>query len=143
MTPLGKYEKSNFSAGITFIISAGSAGEVGYSNVDFWAADDCFCIECSPELNSKYLYYVLKSRQDYLFSRVRRASVPRLSREVVEQCEIPMRTIEEQEYIVAILDKFTALIGDMKQGLPAEIAARRQQYEHYRNQLLTFKELTV
>lgn len=48
--------------------------------------------------------------------------------------------IEEQERIVAILDRFDALVNDITQGLPAEIAARRQQYEYYRDKLLTFKE---
>ena len=48
--------------------------------------------------------------------------------------------LEEQARIVAILDKFDALVNDLTFGLPAEIAARRQQYEHYRDRLLTFKE---
>lgn len=141
MTPLGFFNKSNYPANTTFVISAGAAGEVGYSDVDFWAADDCLCIECSYELNSRYLFYTLKCQQNYLFSQVRRASVPRLSRTVIEQCKIPLRSIDEQNKIVAILDRFTALISDITQGLPAEIAARQKQYEHYRDKLLTFKEL--
>lgn len=53
---------------------------------------------------------------------------------------IPIPPLEEQARIVAILDKFDALVNDISIGLPAEINARRQQYEHYRNRLLTFKE---
>ena len=53
---------------------------------------------------------------------------------------IPMPPLEEQARIVAILDKFDALVNDLSSGLPAEIAARRQQYEHYRDRLLTFRE---
>ena len=45
--------------------------------------------------------------------------------------------------IVKVLDLFENLIGDLSFGLPAEIKARRQQYEYYRNTLLTFKELDV
>lgn len=41
---------------------------------------------------------------------------------------------------MAILDKFDALVNDLSIGLPAEIEARRQQYEHYRDRLLTFNE---
>ena len=48
-------------------------------------------------------------------------------------------SLEEQARIVAILDKFEALVNDLSQGLPAEIAAVQEQYEYYRNQLLTFK----
>ena len=53
---------------------------------------------------------------------------------------IPVPPLEEQERIVAILDKFDALVNDLSIGLPAEIAARRQQYEYYRDKLLTFEE---
>jgi type I restriction enzyme S subunit len=53
---------------------------------------------------------------------------------------IPVPSIEEQERIVAILDKFDALVNDLGSGLPAEIKARRQQYEHYRDRLLDFRE---
>jgi len=43
--------------------------------------------------------------------------------------------------IVAILDRFDTLVNDIANGLPAEIVARRKQYEYYRDKLLTFKEV--
>lgn len=52
---------------------------------------------------------------------------------------IPIPTISEQQRIVSTLDKFDTLVNDLSQGLPAEIEARRQQYEYYRDRLLTFK----
>ena len=52
----------------------------------------------------------------------------------------PSRRSTEQERIVAILDKFDALVNDLSIGLPAELDARRKQYEHYRDRLLTFEE---
>ena len=52
---------------------------------------------------------------------------------------IPIPPMKEQQRIVAILDKFEALVNDISKGLPAEIAARRRQYEYYRDKLLTFK----
>lgn len=52
---------------------------------------------------------------------------------------IPIPPMKEQQRIVAILDKFETLVNDISEGLPAEIAARRQQYEYYRDKLLTFK----
>jgi len=54
--------------------------------------------------------------------------------------KIPIPPLAEQERIVSILDKFDALVNDISIGLPAELKARRQQYEHYRGKLLTFKE---
>lgn len=56
-----------------------------------------------------------------------------------KQLEIPIPSIEEQNRIVAILDRFEALTTSLQEGLPAEIAARRQQYEYYRDTLLDFK----
>jgi type I restriction enzyme S subunit len=53
---------------------------------------------------------------------------------------IPLPRPEEQHRIVEILDKFDALVNDLSIGLPAELAARRKQYEYYRNRLLTFGE---
>jgi len=55
---------------------------------------------------------------------------------------VPVPPLHIQEEIVTILDRFEALVSDLKDGLPAEITARHKQYEHYRNQLLTFKPLT-
>ena len=51
---------------------------------------------------------------------------------------IPVASIEEQKRIVNTLDRFDVLTSDLTSGLPAEIAARRKQYEYYRDKLLTF-----
>jgi type I restriction enzyme S subunit len=62
-----------------------------------------------------------------------------LSRESIDNIKIPLPSIEEQNRIVAILDKFDALVNDISTGLPAEIKARREQYEYYRGKLLSFE----
>ncbi|GIW48972.1 MAG: hypothetical protein KatS3mg079_448 [Caloramator sp.] len=54
---------------------------------------------------------------------------------------VPLPPLEEQERIVAILDRFEALCNDLTIGLPAEIEARQKQYEYYRDKLLSFKPL--
>lgn len=56
------------------------------------------------------------------------------------QLRCPSRRSKNRACIVSILDKFDALVNDLSSGLPAEIKARRQQYEHYRDRLLTFQE---
>jgi type I restriction enzyme S subunit len=48
---------------------------------------------------------------------------------------------ETQDYVVSLLDRFAEIISGVESSLPAEIYSRRQQYEYYRNKLLTFKEL--
>ena len=67
-------------------------------------------------------------------------SMPQISLDVTEKYKIPILPIEEQERIVSILDKFDKLCNDITQGLPAEIEARRKQYEYYRDKLLNLKE---
>ena len=64
---------------------------------------------------------------------------PKLMSNVMGTILIPIPPLAEQERIVSILDRFEALTTDLTSGLPAEIKARQQQYEYYRDQLLTFK----
>lgn len=52
---------------------------------------------------------------------------------------VPIPLLSEQQRIISILDKFESLVNDLSEGLPAEIAAVQEQYEYYRNKLLTFK----
>lgn len=68
-------------------------------------------------------------------------AVPSIRKSDVERLLIPIPTMELQANIAAALDHFDTLVNDISVGLPAELAARRQQYEYYRDKLLTFKEL--
>ena len=138
MIPLGYYSKSNVSEGTTFVISAGSAGEIGYSPNRFWAADDVYYFIFTDGVCSKYVYYFLLIKQQSIKRQVRRASVPRLSKSAFEKLKIPIPSLAEQQRIVSILDKFEALTTSISEGLPKEIELRRKQYEYYRNQLLSF-----
>ena len=136
LTPMGYHTVSNFPANTTFIIGAGAAGEIGYSYVDFWAADDCFCIVCPDEYNSRFLFHYLLSQQKFLLSKVRKASIPRLSRTVIESLKMPFPPLPVQSEIVRILDNFTEITTELTAKLTAELTARKTQYEYYRNELL-------
>ena len=59
----------------------------------------------------------------------------------VKQVEAQYVPIVDQRRHGEVLDKLDTLVSDISIGLPAELAARRKQYEHYRDRLLTFKEL--
>nr|WP_255468721.1 restriction endonuclease subunit S [Corynebacterium sp. LK33] len=72
-----------------------------------------------------------------------KGGIPQLTTPALKRVKIPVPPLEEQQRIVNILDKFDALVNDLTSGLPAEIEARRKQYEYYRDQLLTFKELAA
>ena len=89
----------------------------------------------------KYMSYVLSTSNAVMQkgkgkvkSKVVHTNVPSL-----QEIEVPIPSLDEQRRIANILDNFHSLINDLSQGLPAEIEARQQQYEYYRDQLLTFK----
>lgn len=135
LSPLGYNGDYNCPRDTTFIISAGAAGEIGYSENNFWAADDCIYFDCSNGvLISRYLYHVLLSKQPQIMSKVRKASIPRLSRKDIEKIVIPVPPLPIQEEIVRILDTFTELT--------AELTLRKKQYEFYRDKLLSFDDLS-
>ncbi|MEF1203362.1 restriction endonuclease subunit S [Vibrio owensii] len=143
MTPLGYYHESNVSAKSAFVICAGAAGEIGFSDDSFWAADDVYYAEQSEFLNSKYLYHFLLTQKHKIASQVRRASIPRLSKSAIEKLIVPIpcpdnpeKSLAIQAEIVRILDAFTAMTAE----LTAELNLRQKQYNYYRDQLLSFEE---
>ena len=94
-------------------------------------------------LNSDFLYYLLRSSdvQGYWISKANSGgAVANLNSDIVRSTPIPVPPLAEQQRIVDILDRFSTLTTDITAGLPAEIEARRKQYEYYREQLLTFKQ---
>lgn len=69
---------------------------------------------------------------------VTKGGQPQFNTGAIGRIVIPIPPLETQAKIVSILDRFDALCHDLTQGLPAEIAARKKQYEYYRDKLLTF-----
>lgn len=135
LQPLGFYDDQNCRAYMTFVIAAGAAGEIGFSDIEFWAADDCYYFDCPKEiLHDKFLYYFLLSERHQLTSQIRKASVPRLGRVSIEKIKIPIPPLETQQKIVKILDKFT----ELEATLEAELALRKRQYRYYRDFILDF-----
>lgn len=88
---------------------------------------------------NRYLYFV------YLNTRwtTDGGTIKRLYNNRILQQQICVPPIETQIAIADLLDRFDALVNDISLGLPAEIAARRAQYEHYRDRLLSFPEKVV
>lgn len=95
----------------------------------------------SSGLNPKYLYYYLELKKDYLLVPLMKGGANvSLHIDDIERVKIPIPSLAEQERIVSILDRFDKLCNDISEGLPAEIEARRKQYEYYRDRLLSFEE---
>lgn len=138
LTPLGYYNESNRVKNTSFVICAGAAGEIGYSTMDFWAADDVYTLQTSGDISDKFMYYVLLSNQEKIKLQVRKASIPRLSKDAIDKITFYLPSITEQERIVSILDHFNTLTNSLSEGLPKEIELRQKQYEYWREQLLNF-----
>ena len=87
-----------------------------------------------------YLYHILRVDyiQRYWRQKVGNGTVSNLNADIIRNTIIPIPPIHEQQRIVSILDKFETLVNNLTEGLPAEIAAVQEQYEYYRNQLLSF-----
>ena len=91
-------------------------------------------------VTTKYLYYIL-NRNSQLLRYDNGADQTNLRKANILNISIAIPTIEEQEKITEILDRFDTLCNDLSTGLPAEIEARQKQYEYYRDKLLSFKEI--
>lgn len=100
---LGYYSSSNCCQQSVFVIAAGNAGDIGFSTVPFWAADDCYYFEPNEKIHQKYLYYCLLNKQQYIYSQTRRTSIPRLSHDVLERITILIPPIAEQKAIATVL----------------------------------------
>ena len=92
--------------------------------------------------NAKYLSYFFQSAEFYR-QKVKLAhgtKVIEVTPDKLNGIEIPLPPLDVQERLVRVLDNFDSICSDLKIGLPAEIEARKKQYEYYRDALLTFAE---
>ena len=110
-------------------------------NYNFFAGAHCYYLtQCSSKINYKFLYYTLKNNQENLMNNKQGDAIPGLNKEQIENILIPLPPVEIQNEIVNILDQFNDLTNSISLGLPKEIELRKQQYEYYRNKLLSFKQ---
>ena len=132
-------EANHLGEGIVVSRSGANAGFVSYWNEPIFVSDG-FVLDSKPGISLRYIYHALKNKQDKLHAMKRGSGVPHIQRKALSEFVISIPPLEEQRRIVSILDKFDALVNDFSSGIPAEIEARRKQYEYYRDKLLTFKE---
>lgn len=120
----------------TITISQGgaSAGYVNWIETKFWAGAHCYVLKPSDKVLNRYLFHFVKSKEQKLQECQYGAGIPALAKSTVASLQIPLPPLPVQQEIVRILDNFTELTAE----LTAELAARRKQYEHYRDELLTF-----
>lgn len=94
-------------------------------------------------LNIKFLYYLLKNNLGYFINNAISGKLPQISTGVTDNYKILLPSIEIQNKVVEVLDKFQNLISDAEGLLPEEIEQRQKQYEYYREKLLTFENNMV
>ena len=87
-------------------------------------------------LNTKYLYYCLQGRK----YKIPMSGIPQLTVPMLKKQKVSIPPLDVQNRIVNVLDNFEKICSDLNIGLPAEIEARKKQYEYYRDKLLSFKE---
>lgn len=141
----GYYSKFNNESNAFTIAARGEyAGFVNFMDSKFWAGGLCYPYRSNDEnkLLTKFIYYHLKTNESNIMdSLVARGSIPAINKKDIDKkLKIPLPPLKVQNDIVEILDKFDTLANDLSTGLPAEIDARQKQYEHYREQLLSFRE---
>ncbi|MCL6251070.1 restriction endonuclease subunit S [Altererythrobacter sp. KTW20L] len=129
------------------VIATTSEDDEAVAKAVAWLGDEDVAVSTDAyifrhTLNPKYVSYFFQTEhfQSQKKRHVTGTKVRRISGESMAKINIPVPPLEEQERIVAILDRFDELTGNLSTGLPAEINARRRQYEHYRDRLLTFQE---
>ncbi len=94
----------------------------------------------AKRVNPNFLFHNIAHRfSGYVDKKKTGGAIPHVSMKDIQNFSIPVPSLQEQERIATILDRFESLTTSLQSGLPAEITARRQQYEHYRDKLLTFK----
>ena len=136
----------SFNRADEFVISRFALSEacVRFVSGEFWLLDSGITFNVN-ELwcDKRYVGQFLLSRQNEIYRKSAGAAQRNLKIADFLSMEVPLPGLAEQRRIADLLDRFDALVNDISSGLPAEIEARRAQYEHYRDRLLSFPEKVV
>lgn len=136
---IGRYDSYNHEEPEVLLCCRGAT--CGAINVSFpfsWINGNAMVVK---PINDSYLkaflrYLLLTLDYSHIITG---AAQPQITRKSLSPVTVSVPPLSEQQRIVDILDRFEALTTDLQSGLPAEIEARRKQYEYYREKLLTFK----
>jgi len=122
--------------GAYVFINDGGSADFKYNKGKAFYTDHVIAISTKDNVDTKYLYYYLQQMREYIDENLFRGSgIKNLSITELGNLIIPLPPLPVQAEIVRILDTFTELIAE----LTAELAARKKQYEIYREELLGFE----
>lgn len=135
--------KSNLNPGDIIMSNVGSCG-ASFSCPDLGQpmtlAPNSIVIK-TPNNRFYYHWFQTEMAQKEIAKIKSKSAMPKFNKTDFKKIKVPIPPLSEQQRIVSILDKFETLVNDLSQGLPAEIAAVQEQYEYYRNKLLTFNRI--
>ena len=127
-------DQSTYNQPTVLLPRKGSIGKIYYVDTPFWNVDTVYYTDINLDIIiPKFLYYFLTT-VDLEKMNCGKGAVPSLTQEILYRIKIPIPPLEVQEEIVRILDKFDSYAAELQ----AELQARKEQYEYYRNLLLTF-----
>lgn len=119
-----------------------TAAKVAINKIPLTTNQACCNLEIDEhKARYRYVYHWLCSQYETLKSKGQ-GSQNNINADIVKSYLIPVPSLEKQDEIISILDRFDALCTDISSGLPAEITARQKQYEYYRDKLLSFEVIT-
>ncbi len=141
---LKAYSRTELKGGELLVCVRGTTGVVAFAGEDLKGGNvtrGIVPLRFNPLVNSNYMYHLFNSRivKKQIENKTQGAALQQINVGDLKKISIPIPPLAEQQRIVSILDRFDTLTNDLTSGLPAEIEKRRQQYEFYRDKLLTFK----
>lgn len=147
ITPSAIKGKGLFEANSFILATTATIGEHALIIADSLANQQFTNLKVRKSLSNllvtKFIYYYMFIVDDFCKKNTNVSGFASVDMDKLKRMPFPIPPLELQEKIVAILDRFETLVNDLTNGLPAEIAAVKDQYEYYRNKLLTFKKLTA
>ncbi|WP_294685509.1 restriction endonuclease subunit S [uncultured Finegoldia sp.] len=134
--------KYSYNKPTVLIPRKGSIDNVFYLEKPFWNVDTIFYTMIDEKrIIPKYFYYFMENYD--IKSLSTESTRPSLTQDILNKIEIKLPSLEIQNKVVEVLDKFQALLADTEGLLPQEIEQRQKQYEYFREKLLTFDENVV
>lgn len=147
ITPSAIKGKGLFEANSFILATTATIGEHALIIADSLANQQFTNLKVRKSLSNllvtKFIYYYMFIVDDFCKKNTNVSGFASVDMDKLKRMPFPIPPLELQEKIVAILDRFETLVNDLTNGLPAEIAAVKDQYEYYRNKLLIFKKLSA
>ena len=131
-----------FEADSLIVSTSATIGEHAIITVPFMCNQRFACLtrktDYKPLLDMKFMFYYASKLDKYCLKNINQGGFASVSMPAFKEFPIPLPSLATQERIVDILDRFDTLTTSLTDGIPAEIAMRREQYEYCRSRLLDF-----